>query len=251
MKICWFTTGNDRESLTLLKQVAEAMEKGVIHGEVSVVFMNRERNESDTSDGIIAFAEEKGIPVELLGGENVPAAREPVPTDEGALFDEQVKPKIAKYPFDLIFQAGYTPAVSPVLHDQYTILRMQPCLPGAPSGEREDVIGNTIAACGRDFGAMIHKVGAGPDEDIPITFVRLTLEGMEIELMYQNVFRGDSSSKEMLMKIARLEVLSLETALVIKTLSLISAGEIEVSGGEVRYHGSPVKGGVDITGLVR
>jgi hypothetical protein len=32
---------------------------------------------------------------------------------------------------------------------------------------------------------------------------------------------------------------------------LISSGEIGIHGDEVRYHGSPVEGGIDITEIVR
>jgi len=45
MKICWFTTGRDREALTLLQEVNDAIEKKAIDGEITLLFMNRDKGE--------------------------------------------------------------------------------------------------------------------------------------------------------------------------------------------------------------
>ena len=141
--------------------------------------------------------------------------------------------------------------ISPVLHDSYAVLNIHPSLPGAYKGKREDVVRKTIEDGERNFGVMVHKVNAFLNAGPPISFVRLTLQGIEVDLMYQNAFRGDKSSKEMLMRIMGFEELSTETPLVIQTLALMSSGEIELKGDEVRYRGSPVQGGVDLTEIVK
>jgi hypothetical protein len=101
MRICWFTTGRDKEAFILLKDVIDAIERREIQGEISVVFMNREKYESDMSDEIIDFVERKGIPVELLSSKRFLEERCLKINEGRILFDAQVKTKIEKYNFDI------------------------------------------------------------------------------------------------------------------------------------------------------
>jgi hypothetical protein len=101
MRICWFTTGRDKEAFILLKDVIDAIERREIQGEISVVFMNREKHESDMSDEIIDFVERKGIPVELLSSKRFLEERCLKINEGRILFDAQVKTKIEKYNFDI------------------------------------------------------------------------------------------------------------------------------------------------------
>jgi hypothetical protein len=101
MRIYWFTTGRDKEAFILLKDVIDAIERREIQGEISVVFMNREKHESDMSDEIIDFVERKGIPVELLSSKRFLEERCLKINEGRILFDAQVKTKIEKYNFDI------------------------------------------------------------------------------------------------------------------------------------------------------
>jgi len=101
MRIYWFTTGRDKEAFILLKDVIDAIERREIQSEISVVFMNREKHESDMSDEIIDFVERKGIPVELLSSKRFLEERCLKINEGRILFDAQVKTKIEKYNFDI------------------------------------------------------------------------------------------------------------------------------------------------------
>ena len=79
MRICWFTTGRDFEAVTLFTDVIGAIDSGAIEGSVAALFLNRERRESETSDIIIARAEERSIPVETLSTKRFLEAAGPRP----------------------------------------------------------------------------------------------------------------------------------------------------------------------------
>jgi hypothetical protein len=94
---------------------------------------------------------------------------------------------------------------------------------------------------------MVHMVSEILDEGPPISYVKLALEGQEIETLYQNTYRGDTTSKERLFRIMRGEEFAIEIPLIIKTLSMISQGTIQIVGKKVYFGGSEIKNGVDIT----
>lgn len=250
MKICWFTTGRDKEALTLLREVNDAIGKRAIEGEIALLFMNRERGESPVSDEVIAYAEEKHIPVELFSTKRFLEGRGLKLSEGRELFDAEVRSRIARYDFDIIFLAGYMLIVSQVLFEPYVVINLHPSLPKAYKGKWEDVIRNTIEDGERNFGAMIHMVDASLDEGTPVSFVKLVLEGYEINTYYDNAFRGDATSKERLFNIMRGQEFAIETPLIIHTLSLLSTGEITVDDKKVYYKGKELKGGVDITEIV-
>jgi phosphoribosylglycinamide formyltransferase-1 len=251
MKICWFTTGRDKEAFTLLTEVQSAIEKGIIEGEISLVFMNREKLESPVSDGIISFVEGKDIPLELISSKRFFEERGLRISEGRIFFDGQVKSRIQGYDFDMIFLAGYMLILSHVLFESYVVLNLHPSLPNAYKGKWEDVIRETIERGEKVFGAMIHIVDATLDEGAPVSYVRLSLAGDEIDELYRNGYRGDSTSKERLFRIMREKEFAAETPLIIKTFALISRGGINIASKKVYYKGEPVGGGVDITGEVQ
>ncbi|OPY75345.1 MAG: Phosphoribosylglycinamide formyltransferase [Syntrophorhabdus sp. PtaU1.Bin058] len=250
MKICWFTTGRDKEAVTLLQDVNDAIEKKAIDGEIALVFMNRDRGESPVSDEIIAYAEGKKIPLELFGTKRFLGERGMKLSEGRELFDGEVRSRISRYDFDIIFLAGYMLIVSKVLFEPYTVINLHPSLPNAYKGKWEDVIRNTIEDGERTFGAMIHMVDASLDEGAPVSFVKLALEGRDIDTFYDNAFRGDATSKDRLFKIIRDQEFSIEIPLIIHTLSLLSKGEITIDNKKVYSKGKELTGGVDITEIV-
>jgi len=250
MKICWFTTGRDKEALTLLQEVNDAIEKKAIDGEITLLFMNRDKGESPVSDEVVAYAEEKKIPVELFSTKRFLEGRGLKLSEGREIFDAEVRSRISRYDFDIIFLAGYMLIVSQVLFEPYIVINLHPSLPNAYKGKWEDVIRNTIEDGERTFGAMIHMVDASLDEGAPVSFVKLALEGYEIDNFYDNAFRGDASSKDRLFKIMRSQEFAIETPLIIHTLSLLSTGEITIDDKKVYHKGTELRGGVDITEIV-
>jgi folate-dependent phosphoribosylglycinamide formyltransferase PurN len=250
VKFCWFTTGRDREALTLLRDVCGAIEENVTDGKIALVFVNRDRGESPDSDEIIAFAEAKGIPLELLSSRRFLEEQGLKPAEGRAVFDAQVKARIEKYDFDSIFLAGYTPILSPILLDSLCVFNLHPSLPDTYKGKRMDVITNTINDRVMAFGAMIHMVDASIVAGPPVSFVKLVLEGRGFEEFYNNIFRGDRTSFDYLFKFMMEAESTAEAPLVIETLSSLSKGVISILDGKVCYNGEPTQSGVDMTDQV-
>ncbi|MGD0229933.1 MAG: formyltransferase family protein [Syntrophorhabdales bacterium] len=247
MRICWFTTGRDNEAFTLFRDVLAATDAGVIEGAVTSVFLNRESGESAHADAIITLAEARAIPVETLGTKKFLESRG-LGLDAGrGLFDAEVYGRIRRFGFDVIFLAGYMLILSPVLFDAFPVLNIHPSLPGAYKGKWEDVINRTIDDGKRTFGAMTHMVEAVLDEGAPVAFVRVTLEGPEIEELYGRAKRGDEGARGKLFGIVRAREFEVETPLIIQTLALLSKGVLEIRKKRVFFKGKEVRGGMDIT----
>jgi phosphoribosylglycinamide formyltransferase-1 len=251
MRICWFTTGRDKEAVTLFADVIEAIDARVIEGAVAALFLNRERHESGPSDTIIARAEERSIPVETLSVKRF-LSRRGLGLEAGRdLFDAEVYSLIKKFDFDIIFLAGYMLILSPVLFNAFPVLNLHPSLPGAYKGKWEDVINRTIDDGKREFGAMIHMVEAALDEGAAVTFARAGLSGPVADDLYGRVAQGDKRAKAALFRMMREKEFELETPLIIRTLSLLSKGVIEIRGKSPFFEGKPARGGVDVTAEVQ
>jgi folate-dependent phosphoribosylglycinamide formyltransferase PurN len=250
VKFCWFTTGEDKEALTLLQDVHSAMEGNVVGGDIALIFVNRDRGESPYSDAIIAFAEEKKIPLELLSSKTFLKKRGLKTADGREAFDLQVRARIEKYEFDSIFLAGYRPILSPILFERFPVFSLHPSLPDAHRGRRETVISDTINDGKRAFGAMIHVVDAALVGGQPLSFVKLVLEGRGFEEFYNNAYRGDRTSFDHLFNFMREAECAAEIPLVIETLSSLSRGTIALQEGNVCCSGKPISGGIDMTNQV-
>jgi phosphoribosylglycinamide formyltransferase 1 len=250
VKFCWFTTGADKEAFTLLKDIHSAMEENVADGEIALVFVNKDRGEAPDSDDVIAFAEEKDIPVELLSSKKFLEGQGLKPAEGRKFFDAQVKARIEKYDFDSIFLAGYRPILSPILFETFPVFNLHPSLPNSYKGKREDVIGGTIKDGKRSFGAMIHVVDASLAAGPPLSFVKLVLEGRGFEEFYNNAYRGDRTSFDHLFKFIREAGCAAEAPLVAQTFSLLSKGIMAVVDGRVCCNNEPAPSGVDMTDRV-
>lgn len=251
MKICWFTTGRDKEAATLFADVVGAIDAGLIAGGVAVVFLNRERGESAYADSIIARAEGHSIPVETLSTKKFLAERG-LSLDAGRnLFDEEVYSRIRKFDFDLIFLAGYMLVLSPVLFDAWPVLNLHPSLPQGYKGRWEDVINRTIDDGRREFGAMVHLVEAALDEGPPVAFVRASLAGPKADDLYRWAAEGDKRARQELFRMMREREFETETPLIVQALALLSRGVMEIRDRRVFYKGKEVAKGVDATTEVR
>ena len=247
MKICWFTTGRDREAFTLFHDVLSALEAGAIEGSISLVFMNREAGESAPSDEIIEYAAKKQIPTVLFSSKRFLTEKGLTLGAGRSLFDAEVKRLIETFEFDLIFLAGYMLILSSVLHDSYPVLNLHPSLPGAYKGKWEDVIRETIRDGQREFGAMIHLVEAVLDEGAPVAYARLRLAGEHVDALYERASQGDVPAQDELFRIMRDKEFAIEMPLIIQTLSAVSHGIISVAGKKVYQRGAPVQGGIDVS----
>ncbi|MCX7856723.1 MAG: formyltransferase family protein [Deltaproteobacteria bacterium] len=247
LEICWFSTGRDEEALMLLDQAIQAVKSKKINGKISLCFLNRELGESYHSDKLIELAKKGGIPVETLSTKRF-LSEKGLSLNEGRkLFDEEVLKRIERYRFDLIFLAGYMLIVSDTLFDRYTVLNLHPSLPGKYKGKWEDVITKIIENGEKSFGAMIHIVTDRLDEGPTVAYCKVSVSGDEIDSLYEKAQKGDKLSFHKLFRLIREKEFSLETPLIMETLSAISYGKIKIMGKKVFFENQELVNGVDLT----
>jgi phosphoribosylglycinamide formyltransferase 1 len=251
MRICWFTTGREQEDFTLFQDVVKATDKGVIDGAVALVFLNRERSESEWSDRIISFAEGRSIPVETLSTRKFLVEHNLSLSTGRSLFDAEVHKRIGSYSFDVVFLAGYMLIVSPVIFGAFNVLNVHAALPGGYKGRWDEVINRIIDDQKRTFGAMIHLVEEILNEGPPISYARIMLKGKELGDLYRKATAGDRSARIKLFNSVREQEFTVERPLIIQTLSLMSKGIIRIKDGTVFHRGKRAAGGVDVTAEVR
>jgi phosphoribosylglycinamide formyltransferase 1 len=250
MKICWFTTGKDKDAFILFRDVLEAIDRGVIDGSITLVFLNREKHESEYSDMIMTHAEERSIPVvaqsttKFLRDHNLSLS-----TGRG-YFDAEVLERIRQFDFDIIFLAGYMLIVSPVIFTAFPVLNIHPSLPGEYKGRWDTVINKVIDDRKRSFGAMVHMVEEVLNEGPPVAYARIAPKEKEIRGLYREARSGDAPARIRLFNAVRAREFAIERPLIIQTLSLVSKGVIQVKDGGVFYQGMRVVGGVDVTAEV-
>jgi folate-dependent phosphoribosylglycinamide formyltransferase PurN len=251
MRICWFTSGKDNQSFILFKDVLEAIDKKVIDGSISVVFINREKHESEPSDMLISYAESKSIPVETLSTRRFLTENNLSLSTGRSLYDAEVQRKIKPYTFDVIFLAGYMLIVSPVIFTAHNVLNIHASLPGGYKGRWDEVTNRLIDDQKKTFGAVVHLVEEILNEGPLVAYSRISVKGKEIGELYKKTKIGDRPARIRLFNIVREKEFEVERPLTIQTLSLISKGIITIKNGAIFHRGRRVKGGVDITTEVR
>jgi phosphoribosylglycinamide formyltransferase 1 len=251
MRICWFTSGKDNNSFLLFKDVLDAIDKKVIEGSISLVFLNRERRESEFSDMLISYAEQRSIPVETLSTRRFLAEKNHSLSTGRNLFDTEVYRKIAPYTFDVIFLAGYMLIISPVIFTSYNVLNIHASLPGGYKGRWDEVTNRLIDDQKKTFGAVVHLVEEILNEGPLVAYSRISVKGKEISELYKKTKAGDRPARIKLFNIVQEKEFEVERPLTIQTLSLISKGIIALKDGVVYHRGRKVRGGVDITHEVR
>jgi hypothetical protein len=199
---------------------------------------------------MIAFAEEHGIPVEPAGPERLSSGGGMDPGKRREMLDRALQEGMERYSFDVVFLAGYRASFPAALVQSRVVLALKPSLPEAREGEFEAVVRQAVEKEVRAFGVMIHVAGASPAESAPVTFVKLVLEGGQIEDFYFNAYRGDSTSKDALRRLMEQCERAAEGPLTVRTFSLLSRGEITIRGGKVYRDGRCREEGADITSEV-
>jgi folate-dependent phosphoribosylglycinamide formyltransferase PurN len=250
MKICWFTTGKDKDAYILFRDVLEAIDGGAIEGSVAVLFLNREKHESEYSDMIRTCAEERSIPVVALSTTRFLRERNLSLSTGRGYFDAEVLDRIRQFEFDIIFLAGYMLIVSPVIFTAFPVFNIHPSLPGEYKGRWDQVINRVIDDRKRSFGAMVHLVEEVLNEGPPVAYARTAPKEREIRELYRQARAGDGPARIRLFNAVRTREFAIERPLIIQTLSLMSKGIIQVEDGAVFHRGVRVTGGVDVTSEV-
>jgi phosphoribosylglycinamide formyltransferase-1 len=250
MKICWFTTGKDKDTFTLFHDALDAIDDGLIRGSIALVFLNREKRESEYSDMIMTHAEKRSIPVVTLSTTRFLRDHNLSLSTGRGYFDAEVLERIKRYDFDIVFLAGYMLIVSPVIFTAFPVFNIHPSLPGEYKGRWDEVINKAIDDRKRSFGAMIHLVEEVLNEGPPVAYARIAPREQEIRELFRQARSGDAPARIRLFNAVRAREFAVERPLIIQTLSLMSKGTIKIRDGAVFYKDRRAPGGVDITAEV-
>ncbi len=245
LRIGWFSTGRDKAARDLLQIVVDHLSKGLIRGEISFVFCNREKGESLESDRFIERVKFLGLPlIQFSSRRFFPSHRKRDLEGWRGLYHQEVEKKIRPYPIDLIVLAGYMLIVSPSFCESFRIINLHPAAPGGPQGTWEEVIWSLIRERAIESGVMIHLVTKDLDQGPPITFVTFPIVGGRFTLLWQDLetkLRGQSldelirieGEKNPLFREIRIEGVKRELPLLVMTLKAFAEDKVRIEAGKV------------------
>ncbi len=244
-KIGWFSTGRDKAARDLLQIVVDHLSKGVIRGEISFVFCNREKGESVESDRFMEWVDFQGLPLISFSSKRfLPSQRERDLERWRVQYHHEVKKRIRPYRVDLIVLAGYMLIVSPSFCESFRIINLHPAAPGGPQGTWQEVIWSLIQERAVESGVMIHLVTKDLDQGPPITFVTFPIVGGRFSFLWQDleIKLRDQSLEELIQKEGeknplfreiRMEGVKRELPLLVLTLKAFAEGKVRIEKGKV------------------
>jgi len=229
----------------LLQIIHDRIEDGLIPGEISFVFCNREWGEHAESDRFLQLARSMRYPIVTCSSNRfMPDLRD---TDREAWrsrFHEDVAVKIASYPHDITVLAGYMLIVSPEMCRQFTMINLHPALPEGPTGTWEEVIDELIRRRESSTGVMMHLVTETLDRGPVVTYCVFPIRGDEMSPLWEENQKGRGP----LFHRIREEGVRREIPLIVMTLKALAKGSIRVEKGRVVDHsGVEARGGISLT----
>ncbi len=246
-KIGWFSTGRDEQASVLLEDTCKAIEERRVENlAISFVFCNRERGEGKESDEFIDLVNRKGIPLILLSSKKFrPDLRKKALKEKNEsllenwriLYDREIMKRIKRYPFRIIFLAGYMLILGPEFCRNYPVFNLHPAAPGGPRGTWQEVIWQLIEKKAKNTGLMIHRVTPELDSGPAITFCLFSIRGKRFDPLWDSfekklkkqgieAIKAKEGENEPLFAAIREEQKKREFPLIISTLNLLSQGEI-------------------------
>ncbi len=271
-EIGWFSSGRDEAARDLLQVVFDEIQSGSIKGQISFVFVSRDRGERPESDEFIRLAESFGLDVVCLSHrEFEPEMRKaglresrelgkdsPLLIDWRSKYDKQVMGRLAGYRADLIVLAGYMLILSPDMCRKYDMINLHPALPGGPKGTWQEVIWQLLEEEAEKTGVMMHLITPELDAGPAITYCKFGISGDEMRSLWDQwkAKRREKSLEEIqksegedepLFKETRRRGLMREFPLIVATLKAAASGEFSIVNGEVMAGGRKLVSGFDLT----
>jgi phosphoribosylglycinamide formyltransferase-1 len=245
LRIGWFSTGRDKAARELLQVVVENLSKGVIQGEISFVFCNREKGESLESDRFIEYVESLGLPLLPFSSKRFfPSQKERDLERWRTLYHQEVEKRIQSYSVDLIVLAGYMLIISPSFCTSFRIINLHPAAPGGPQGTWQEVIWSLIRKRAKESGVMIHLVTKDLDRGPPLTFVTYPIMGGRFTPLWEDLETKlkDHSLDELiqregeknpLFRAIRIEGVKRELPLLVMTLKALAEDKVRIEDGKI------------------
>ena len=178
LRIAWLTTGRGPGSYGALEYALAAIGEG-LPVDIAVVFVNRERGESEATDRLIAMAAEHGIAVETLSSVAFRKARGGTVSKVGEPlqpwrleYDEAVAGTLARHDFALGVMFGYMLIATEPLFSRFPFINDHPALPDGPIGTYQEVIAELIRCGATESGCMMNVVTGDVDRGLAVSFCR-------------------------------------------------------------------------------
>lgn len=267
-EIGWFSSGRDEAARDLLQVVFDEIQRGGIEGQISFVFVTRDRGERAESDKFIEFAESLAPEVICLSHRKFePELRKaglksgigsPLDIEWRRKFDAEVMTKLADYHPDIVVLAGYMLITSPEMCCKYNIINLHPALPGGPKGTWQEVVWQLMEEEAEKTGVMMHLITPELDAGPPIAYCEFRISDDLIQPLWdqwrakrrerslQEIQKGEGESEPLFREIRR-RGLKREFPLIVATLKAASAGEFSIVNGEVVSQGRKLERGFDLT----
>ena len=271
-EIGWFSSGRDEAAGDLLRVVFHEIQKGSIAGQISFVFVTRDRGEKPESDEFIALAESFGLDVICLSHRRFrpemrkAALREsrklgensPLLIEWRGEYDAQVVVKLADYSPDIIVLAGFMLITSPEICYEYDMINLHPALPGGPKGTWQEVVWQLMEENAEKTGVMMHLITPELDAGPAIAYCEFSISDNDIQPIWDQ-WRNKRKAKslegiqksegedEPLFREIRRRGLMREFPLIVATLRAAADGEFSIVDGDVISQGSKLQHGFDLT----
>jgi phosphoribosylglycinamide formyltransferase-1 len=242
-KIGWFATGRGTGSRALLRAAQEAIASGQLDAEVDFVFCNRERGETEATDGFLDMVEGYGLPLITYSyrdyrkrvGAPRPDPNEPLPRWR-IDYDREVIKRLKGYHPDLCMLAGYMLINGPELSYKYDFLNLHPAAPDGPAGTWQQVIWKLIEAGADTQGVKLHVAIPELDVGPTATYCLFSIRGKSFDKLWEEI-KGKSVAEikktqgedNALFKEIRRHGATRELPLVVATLRAFSRGKVKIT----------------------
>ena len=257
LKIGWFSTGRDEAAGDLLRTAMNAILEGNLRAEISFVFSNHERGESEASDRFFDLVQSYNLPLVTLSYSRYRRERNlpPVRAGEPLLpwrrdYDREVARLIEPYPFDLGMLAGFMLIFTDVVCERWPLLNLHPAAPGGPIGMWQDVIWQLIAGRAEKSGVTIFLCTTELDRGPTVTYCTYPLRGPTLDPLWRQMqgrpleeAKTTEGEENPLFKEIRRQGATRELPLIVATLRTFADGRLQFRGLEVTTtDGQPIHG---------
>ncbi|OGP53301.1 MAG: hypothetical protein A2Y65_04955 [Deltaproteobacteria bacterium RBG_13_52_11] len=226
----WFSTGRDLAARQLLQAAWGKMKEGFIPGEITFVFCDRERGETEQSDLFLDLTEELGLKTITFSSRRFrPELRQADRDQWRTEYHQGVMEKIASYKNALFVLAGYMLIVSPEMCQRYPLINLHPALPGGPTGAWEEVIEELIRQRADFTGAMMHLVSPELDRGAVVSYYSFPIQSGAFAPLWEE----DPVKRGPLFWLIRQEGVRREIPLICLTLKALAEGRIRIKDGRV------------------
>jgi phosphoribosylglycinamide formyltransferase-1 len=259
----WWTTGRDQAAIDLFETVHNAINNGIISGEISYLFSSRQPGESEFSDSLIKRAGDCGIPVVSLSAVRFrPDLRKQDRDAWRQAYHKEVFDKIRGFSAQVVVLAGYMWVVSPEVCQKLSIINLHPAAPGGPAGTWQEVIWQLLDQKADKTGIMMHLVTPELDKGPAVTYCSFPIQGdtwdllwkqFEHELQRSSLEEIKESFGESQPLFARIrdDGVKRELPLIVQTIRLLAAGDISIKDSQLYDRaGSKLAGPYDLTDVI-